>query len=147
MSNQAFKSDQVLKLNVTPITIIGKELQAEIYRAALPGSPEQSAVLLKPKARTAATLITQVSIETTSADWTRALKAFISGSHISLFRRGAKCTTDGNCSLRLIFAGLFKENKCAAERIPSQINNGGLFILSTVNLAWYTKKPNTKRGL
>lgn len=34
---------------------------------ALPGSPEQSAVLLKPKAHTAAPLITQVSIETTSA--------------------------------------------------------------------------------
>lgn len=58
------KSDQVLKWNVT---VIRKEWQAEIYQEALPGSPEQSAVLLKPKAHTAATLITQVSIETTLA--------------------------------------------------------------------------------
>lgn len=57
----------MLKWNVTPITIIRKEWQAEIYKEELPGSPEQSAVLLKPKAHTAATLITQVSIETTSA--------------------------------------------------------------------------------
>lgn len=47
-----------------------KEWQAEIHQEALPGSPEQSAALLKFKAHTAATLITQVSIETTSATWT-----------------------------------------------------------------------------
>lgn len=38
-----------------------------VYREALIRSPEQSAVFVKPKAHTAATLITQVSIETTSA--------------------------------------------------------------------------------
>lgn len=39
----------------------------DVYREALIRSPEQSAVFVKPKAHTAATLITQVSIETTSA--------------------------------------------------------------------------------
>ncbi len=55
-----------MKGNATPITIIMKEWQAKIYQEALPGSPEQTVVLLKLKAHTATTLITQVSIETTS---------------------------------------------------------------------------------
>lgn len=66
---------------------MGKDWRAEIYQEALSGSPEQSAVLLKPKAHTAATLITQVSIETTSAARTGPKSLYFSKLHLSVQKR------------------------------------------------------------
>lgn len=75
---------------------------------------------------TAAIVIIQVSIETTSASCTGPQPKKPSGSHLSQFRIGTKCTV-----LRetLTFAGPVKEIECAAYTKKSN-NNGNSLILS-----------------
>lgn len=104
----------------------------------------------KSKAHTATTLITQVSIETTSAACTGPEPQKPSFQQATALRPEEVQDVRFwcSCSLRLIFAELSRESKySAAERIQCMISNHSPFILPTVDLAWCRQKHNTRRGL